>query len=61
MVCSSFLLFYFLLFVVVVTGISVQFPSYTAFSAVGIRARLFVFAFFLSFLMSSDAKDHIMD
>ena len=31
-----------------VTGICVQFLSYLAFSAVGIRARLSVFAFFLS-------------
>ena len=50
MVCSFFF----------VTGICVQFPSYTAFSAVGIRARLSVFAFFF-FLMSSDAKEHIRD
>ena len=44
-----------------VTAICVQFLSYTAFSAVGIRARLSVFAFSLSFLMSSDAKEHIRD
>ena len=43
MVCSSSFFFFFF-----VTGICVQFLSYTAFSAVGIRARLSVFAFFLS-------------
>ena len=49
-------------FVVVVfaTGICVQFLSYTAFSAVGIRANFSVFCL-LSFLMSSDAKEHIRD
>ena len=50
-VCSfffSFFLLFFFFFFVVVTGICVQFLSYTAFSAVGIRARLSVFAFFLS-------------
>jgi len=36
------------LFSFFVTGICVQFLSYTAFSAIGIRARLTVFAFFLS-------------
>ena len=40
----SFFLFSFLF----VTGICVQFLSYTAFYAVGIRARLSAFAFFLS-------------
>ena len=54
-------LFLFFVVVVFVTGICVHFLSYTAFSAVGIRARLSVFAFFLSFLMSSDAKEHIRD
>ena len=41
-----------------VTDICVQFLSYAAFSAVGIRARLSVSFFFL---MSSDAKEHIRD
>ena len=44
-ICGLFFLFPFPFFV---TGICVQFLSYTAFSAVGIRARLTVFAFFLS-------------
>ena len=47
----SFLLFFFLFSSFIVTGICVQFLSYTAFSAVGL----------LSFLMSSDAKEHIRD
>ena len=41
-VCSLIFVFFFF-----VTGLCVQFLSYTAFSAVGIRARLSVFAFFL--------------
>ena len=56
MVCSSFLSFFFVCFLFVCLfvcvcvggGGGVQFLSYTAFSAVGIRARLTVFAFYLS-------------
>ena len=47
-ICGLLFLSFFLSFVFV-TGICVQFLSYTAFSAVGIRARLSVFAFFLSY------------
>ena len=48
----SFLFFFFFF----VTGICVQFLFYTAFSTVAIRALCL-----LSFLMSSDAKEHIRD
>ena len=47
-VLSFFLSSFVVVVVVVVTGICVQFLSYTAFSAVDIRGRLTVFAFFLS-------------
>ena len=46
--CFVFVCFCFCLFLFLFVCVWVQFLSYTAFSAVGIRARLTVFAFFLS-------------